>query len=205
MNKSKLLIAVQNCNKNIILENQKYISVLDNFDTNGELLANKDTRKSAVLVLIYPKDTIFHFALIQRTMYKGVHGGQISLPGGKFEVTDENLKNTALREAYEEIGISLSDKNIIASFNTIFVPTSNFLIYPFLAFSNIELTFTIDKREVQSMIEIPLLELKNAIVHNISQIEGKDIKYYLLNKYKVWGATAVILAELQSILKGYTH
>ena len=75
-----------------------------------ELLENQDfsqiiPKKAAVLMLLYPKETTTHLALIVRNSYPGIHSSQIAFPGGKVEEIDLSLSQTALRETHEEIGV----------------------------------------------------------------------------------------------------
>ena len=79
--------------------------------------------------------------MIERSKYPGIHSGQISFPGGKYENQDNELWETALREANEEIGIQKADIIYVMSLSNIFIPPSNFLVTPFLSYSISNLTF----------------------------------------------------------------
>lgn len=164
-------------------------------------------RKSAVLALLYPKNDSLYFALTKRPDYPGAHGGQISFPGGKVEESDKSLKDTALRETWEEIGVQLSEDQIIHSLEHIYIPPSNFLVYPFLAVSTTPLEFKKDDYEVESILEIPCDQLhveniKTGSIESSGNLKLK-ISYYELNSSVVWGATASILAEVHAILENY--
>ena len=87
-------------------------------------------KKAAVLIGLYKKDNDWYFPLIKRPMHEKNHPGQIALPGGAME-KDENLDNTALREASEEVGIIPKNVNIIGKLTPLPVPVSNYLIHPF--------------------------------------------------------------------------
>ena len=67
------------------------------------------SKKSGVMILLYPHKKCIYSTFIKRAEYNGAHSGQIALPGGKFEIIDKNLVNTALRETSEEIGIDASN------------------------------------------------------------------------------------------------
>jgi len=73
----------------------------------------EDSKSAAVMILLYPKDDLIHTAFIQRPEYDGVHGGQISFPGGKREASDPDLIHTAIRETSEEIGVMPSEINVL--------------------------------------------------------------------------------------------
>ena len=75
----------------------------DRMVRNFPRVPGKDARVAAVLILLFPDKGSIHTVFMQRPDYDGVHGGQISFPGGKKEPEDENVIKTALREAHEEI------------------------------------------------------------------------------------------------------
>ncbi|MDA3780592.1 MAG: CoA pyrophosphatase [Bacteroidales bacterium] len=100
-----------------------------------------DSVDAAVLLFIYPKNKSIYTLLIQRANYEGIHSGQISLPGGKYETKDKNFKQTALRETHEEIGINPSEIEIIGQLSPLHIPVSNFNVYPFIGYSKKNLTF----------------------------------------------------------------
>src|SRR6187431_755657 len=105
-------------------------------------------RKAAVMMLFYPKESITHLVLIVRNSYKGVHSSQIAFPGGKYEKEDVNFEQTALRETHEEIGIRSDKIEILKAFTELYIPPSNFMVYPFLGISKEELYFYPDPTEV---------------------------------------------------------
>jgi 8-oxo-dGTP pyrophosphatase MutT (NUDIX family) len=79
---------------------------------NFPRLPGKDAHIAAVLILLYPYNGSIYTVFMQRPDYNGVHGGQISFPGGKKEPEDENVIKTALRETYEETGVDPTAVNI---------------------------------------------------------------------------------------------
>ena len=74
--------------------------------------------------------------MIKRSNYSGVHSGQISLPGGKFDKNDSSLKDTALRECGEELGINIDLKKDLFALTPLYIPPSNFIVTPYLAYEN---------------------------------------------------------------------
>jgi 8-oxo-dGTP pyrophosphatase MutT (NUDIX family) len=170
---------------------------------------NLDTikpKEAAIMMLIYPKNNISHLALILRTSYNGVHSSQVAFPGGKVENFDENYKQTALRETHEEVGIHPDKINVVRDFTPIYIPPSNFMVYPFLGYSETELTFIADKDEVAGIIELPLSEFLNdntIVITNMSTSYNKniDVPTFKIQEHYVWGATAMMMSELKDVLK----
>ena len=78
---------------------------------------SNNPKKAAVMMLIYPKNNKSHLALIVRNTYAGVHSAHIGFPGGKVELEDNSLIQTALRETHEEIGIHPDKIEVIKSFS----------------------------------------------------------------------------------------
>lgn len=167
---------------------------------------NKNPKTAAVLMLLYPKFGKTHLVLIERNSYKGVHSAQIAFPGGKFEPKDLNLENTALRETEEEIGVNPYRVNVLKAFTPLYIPPSNFMVHPFLAFSKEELQFERDTKEVASIIELPLKEfLSDQLLFETrlttSYASNILVPAFKINQHIVWGATAMIMSELKEGLR----
>jgi len=163
-------------------------------------------KKSAILVLIYPHESEIKTVLIQRPTYEGVHSGQIAFPGGKFEETDIHLKNTALRETKEEIGVEPTQIEIIGNLSNVYINPSNFLVTPFIGCIATQPHFIANSREVEKIIETNLLQLNHPErkgIKNITHSSGYKIKspYYDIEGHTVWGATAMMISELNEVLK----
>jgi 8-oxo-dGTP pyrophosphatase MutT (NUDIX family) len=169
-------------------------------------LEKVNPRKAAVMMLFYPKNNQTHLVLIKRTSYNGVHSSQVAFPGGKHEDFDTDFSATALRETYEEIGIEPSSIDVIRAFTSVYIPPSNFMVYPFFAISNHELNFVLDAREVAGIIEFPLVDfLNDAILVNkimdTSYSKSIAVPAFKIEDFHVWGATAMMLSELKDVLK----
>lgn len=136
----------------------------------------------------------------------GPHSGQVSFPGGKQEENDENLQKTALREAKEELGIDIEGVEVIGTMTGLYIPISNFLVYPYLGIMDTKPDFRPDPVEVRQIIEIRLDQLLDGV--NIKRkpimisLIGKEIEtpYFDLEGQTIWGATAMILSELRELL-----
>lgn len=174
-----------------------------------ELMENKpldQAVKSSVLILLYPgkEDNKPSFVVILRPTYEGIHSGQISLPGGRFEVTDEDLMQTALRETFEEIGIHPSLVTIIGKLTELYIPPSNFLVHPFVGFMERYPVFQPQAKEVEKIIEIPVKPLldENNLVEKEISVGGIQFSApsFVIGGTTIWGATAMILNEFKEIL-----
>lgn len=166
----------------------------------------KEPREAAVLMLFYPKNGQTHLALIVRNTYPGVHSSQIGFPGGKVETEDKNLTETALRETHEEVGISPDKIEVIRPFSKVYIPPSNFLVSPFMGISNEELKFIPDFDEVKSVLEFPLsLFLDERTITKVkmttSYATDIEVPAFMVEKYVVWGATAMMMSELKEAIK----
>ena len=166
-------------------------------------------RKSGVLVLFYIQDNEPHIVLIQRPVYEGTHSGQIALPGGKVEDTDRDIEHTALREAYEEVGVVMDDVEVIGQLTDMFIPVSNFLVTPVVGIINYLPNFVIDEREVAEVVSVKISDItsvKNLPLKKVKLNTGLKVEVptFELNNKIVWGATAVILNELRWILQERT-
>jgi 8-oxo-dGTP pyrophosphatase MutT (NUDIX family) len=144
--------------------------------------------------------------LIRRPEYPGVHGGQISLPGGRREV-GEPLPATALREAREEIGLDPETVEIIGQLSPLYTPPSNFYIFPFVAFSPNQPLFQPNANEVAEIIETPLRLLQNPAHRKeeswyFQNYGERRVPFFDVYGHQVWGATAMILSEFLTLLDG---
>jgi NTP pyrophosphohydrolases including oxidative damage repair enzymes len=165
----------------------------------------KDAQIAAVLILLYPYKESIYTVFIQRPDYKGVHGGQISFPGGKKEPEDENVIQTALREAYEETGVDPTAVDIIGTLTPLFIPVSNMIVTPVVGWADEKPTFRHKPEEVLFLIDADLRRLLDPSIVKIKpfEIRGEilDIKYFDYETNTIWGATAMILYELLIIIR----
>ena len=172
-------------------------------DMIRQMLNPPACRQAGVLVLLYPRDGRLHFPLTRRPDSVEFHKGQISLPGGAQE-SGESFSQTALREAQEEIGADAGVIEILGPLSMMYVPPSNFCIYPFVGHAPRRPDFRLAAGEVAELIEAPLDALLDPATARVEdwEIRGQvwPIPFYQFGLHKVWGATAMILAELAVIL-----
>ncbi|SCY87347.1 NUDIX hydrolase [Flavobacterium caeni] len=176
-------------------------AIMQNLD-----LKAKNPKQAAVMMLFYPRNEKTHLVLIIRNAYPGVHSSQIAFPGGKIEQEDASIKETALRETEEEIGITASQITVVRQFSQVYIPPSNFLVYPFFGYATQELIFNPDPSEVAGMIEMPLehfLDDDNVEMMQMATSYSASIgvPVFKFNQHRVWGATAMMMSELKEVLK----
>jgi 8-oxo-dGTP pyrophosphatase MutT (NUDIX family) len=166
----------------------------------------KNFRESAVCIFLYERNGKIVFPLIERGQYEGVHSGQLGLPGGKIEAGDEDYIATAFREMEEETGIVASRQHVLGKLTDIYIPPSNFMVKPVVAWTNSAPLIKMDPKEVADVIELKIGELMDdALVKTgeISTYGGSKIKapYFDVRGRILWGATAMMLNELKVLLR----
>lgn len=167
----------------------------------------KYSRKASVMALFYPDhDNTTMLILILRKTYKGVHSAQVGFPGGKLEPEDPSLEYAALRETFEEVGVPINDIKVIRALTDLYIPPSNFTVYPFFGVTLKTPRFLKQDDEVEDLIEVTLNDFMND-AHVSSQMLmtslGKEVEVpvFKLNGHTVWGATAMMLSEIKDLLK----
>ena len=168
-----------------------------------------NARPSAVLCLLFPIDGELHVLLMKRREDKTAHSGQVSFPGGSYESTDADFKATALREAQEEVGIVSADVDILGALTPLYIPVSNFNVYPYVGFAKQRPLYNLSQNEVSYIIEVPLSSLLHADRKTVTDVVSPAVPNVIrkINAYKleddtiIWGATAMIISELEVLLE----
>jgi 8-oxo-dGTP pyrophosphatase MutT (NUDIX family) len=162
-------------------------------------------RQAGVLVLTYPEADGLHLVLTRRTDSLRSHSGQISFPGGQRNAEDESFTVTALRETCEELGICNGEVQVIGMLSRIYIPPSNYEVFPTVGVVDMPPVFTPNWAEVAEVFTLPLHQLLDT---SIKQSEDREfngvtvsVPYYLVQGHKVWGATAIMLSELEHRLR----
>ncbi|MBC7227202.1 MAG: CoA pyrophosphatase [Thermoflexales bacterium] len=163
-------------------------------------------RQAGVLVLLYPVDGQLHLVFTVRPTNLDYHAGQVSFPGGGWEEGDASLAETALRETREELGIPTGEIEVLGPLTPLYVPASHNMVHPFVALTPRRPAFQPDPLEVAELLEVPLATFRDPALRGEDRMERDRLEvvipYYAVGGYKIWGATAVILAEFLALLEG---
>lgn len=169
----------------------------------------KSIKQSAVLLLVFEKGGELYLCLTQRTTNLKHHPGQISFPGGRCEPGEPDASVTALRETEEEIGIPEKAIEILGKLSELYVSASNYNIHPYIAWHNGKPQFKPHSPEVAEIILLPFslfMNDENIQNHSVQTSVGQLlVPSYVFGKYVIWGATAMIIAELATLLKQHAH
>ena len=171
------------------------------------LTAPADARVACVLNLLHWEEGHWRTTLIQRTDNpRDRHSGQVSFPGGSWEENDGELANVALRETEEEIGVPAQQIEILGQLTDLYIPVSNFLVHPFVGILNGKPKFAPQAGEVETVLTPALTvfqspENRKQIDLTLHQgITLKDVPYFDVEGWIVWGATAMIMSEFLELL-----
>jgi len=164
----------------------------------------KDCREAGVLALFYPdEEAAPHLLLTRRPEAMNKHAGQIAFPGGRRE-KGESLEETALRETEEEVLIPAERIDVIGELTPLYIPPSNFCVHPFVGLIDHTPDLGVRTEEVADIFGVPPGHLVNPDMRSIRQMHvggaERDIPHFLFQDHVVWGATAMMMAELAAVL-----
>jgi 8-oxo-dGTP pyrophosphatase MutT (NUDIX family) len=164
----------------------------------------QDCREAGVLALFYPDDNdSAQLLLTKRPEAMNKHAGQVAFPGGRRE-EGESLEETALRETEEEVLIPSEDVNLLGALTSLYIPPSNFCVHPFVGTIDYTPDLSVQTEEVAVVFGVPpelLTSRKARMTINMRVGDAKrDIPYFAFNGHVVWGATAMMLAELAVVM-----
>lgn len=168
----------------------------------------EDAKESGVLALLFPVQEELNLLLIKRTEDGRPHSGQISFPGGRKEEEDPDLQTTALRETFEEVGVPSSEIEILGALSSLYIPVSYSNVFPYVGFTHERPDYALSLDEVQYTIEVPLKELFSPDIKSVKSIKPSafpDITikapvYEWDADHMIWGATAMMISELEEMM-----
>lgn len=165
------------------------------------------THDGAALILIYPHNDTIHLPLTVRGSGLRNHTGQVSLPGGRVE-DGESIEAAAVREAEEEIGVARDSVQVLGRLTPLHIPVSRFLLHPVVGFVPARPVFNRAEWEVARIIEPSLWQLRDpgsvkrevqTRTHGHQRVDV-NVPFFDIESEKVWGATAMVLAEFCAVL-----
>jgi 8-oxo-dGTP pyrophosphatase MutT (NUDIX family) len=167
-------------------------------------VVGKACREAGVLIPIFPRQDAPTLLLTVRHGDLKHHSGQVSFPGGARE-PDEPLHVTALREAWEEIGIVPEAVELLGALTPLYIPPSNFCVYPFVGLLSEPPVAPLQTAEVAAVLHVPVAHLLAPATRGQEDrlLRGQrvTVPFFAVQDYKVWGATAMMLAELLALLE----
>lgn len=156
-------------------------------------------KKSSVLVLHEHRSN--SIILTERSHELRHHPGEVCFPGGLWEVGDESLYQTALRELEEELGINADRVKFNKQLNTEHTLTG-YLIYPWFAEIESIIPYTLNTQEVASIFPIPMAEVCNPKNYQLIEVNRHGIQFFsyqfIADSHFIWGATVRIMMQLCS-------
>lgn len=168
--------------------------------------ADPPPREAGVLVLFLPIAEEWHIVLTRRTATLNGHSGQMSFPGGRRDPQDSDFWQTALRETGEELGIATDAIGCLGSLTPLYIPPSHFDVYPWAGYLPALPPLMPNPDEVAAVHLAPVSALLDSTSKTHADIPLPDgqtrrVPAYNLCGQIVWGATAIMLCELEHRLR----
>jgi len=164
---------------------------------------NSALTRAGVLVPLFIKNGGLSVVLTQRTEDVEHHKGQISFPGGTMNQVDSTIVDTALREAWEEVGLPRITVEVLGLLSDFCTP-SGFCITPVVGFLPPDPFYVLNKTEVSEVFDVPLsffLDLRNERTEKRMRFDKMmNIYFYNYGTHEIWGATAEILRSFLQAL-----
>jgi len=169
-------------------------------ETHATQLVELDENELAsVLIIIYGKDPFVIMTEKAKTLK--VHAGEIAFPGGKWCAKDKDLLETAIRETKEELHLEVSKEQVVGKLDSVITLNSKYKITPFIAILD-TVPSLIANSEVESILHIPLISFLNTMAEdNLPEHRSiKEMHVFTFEKYNIWGASARMLKQINSLL-----
>jgi 8-oxo-dGTP pyrophosphatase MutT (NUDIX family) len=195
----------------ISTESEIFIASLKHALANRESIfdAIDGAKLASILIPLQFHDNKWHVILNVRSQNVSLHQGEIAFPGGKLEDDDENMFSCALRETWEEMGISPNTVDVLGNLDGVLTRT-NYLVFPVVGVIPHPYEFDTKSKEVEEIIEIPLHSLMDDEVLRYEARLNPDGSLlervsFAHEKYLVFGATAWILSQFVEIVKSMNY
>ena len=157
------------------------------------------------MLLLYPADVGLAMPLTLRSDIVEHHRGQVSLPGGAWEEIDASDWDTALRESQEEIGLDPTSVERLGALSCLHIAQSHFTVHPFVGYTDSSPQLVGDPAEVAQILRLPLALILDPEAKGEETRWWRErwtrIPYYRVEGHEVWGATAMILSELEALIR----
>ena len=168
-------------------------------------LGDTSIRRAAVMIPLFRSKKQDCLLLTVRSTYEGVHSGQVSFPGGKFDENEIDPIHVALREMEEEVGIKAEQVQIIGMLSPLYIPVSKMHVQPVIAWVH-DTNWMANTYEVAQLLEVPIHHFlqTNVIKKKIMEFSPGipvEVPYFDIQGHVVWGATAMIISELLSVIE----
>jgi 8-oxo-dGTP pyrophosphatase MutT (NUDIX family) len=151
-----------------------------------------------LVALFLTADEEPHAVLTRRRADLRRHAGEIAFPGGRRDPEDVDLRETALREAEEEIGLARAEVSLVGELPPTSTFVTGYLIHPFVGLIPAGQRWRASPGEVDAVLELPLRALREGRTR--TRMERRGVAFetdaYIVGENLIWGATARILDEL---------
>jgi 8-oxo-dGTP pyrophosphatase MutT (NUDIX family) len=156
------------------------------------------TTDAAVLVPLFERDGDLVAVFTERRHDLSRHAGEISFPGGRQDEPDEDLRTTALRESWEEIGLARDHVELVGALPPVGTFVTGYRVFPFVGSIEPGHTWVPQEREVEKVLEMSVGDLVAG--HEMKRLVRKGVPIktptYTVDGTLVWGATARIVQHL---------
>jgi len=171
---------------------------------------DRSLNPASVLMPLFIENEELNVLFTRRSSHVAHHKGQISFPGGGVDDTDNSLKETALRETEEEIGLAPEDVTVLGQLNHAVITYSCFIVYPFVGLIPYPYDFRLNPGEVDRLVPVPFevflpgTALKEPLTPEFEAVSVLGPAYQYHGEV-IWGATAKIIHNLVEMIGKKFH
>lgn len=163
---------------------------------------HESTGDAAVHIVLNSLGISTEILLTRRSLSVPTHKGEVAFPGGRKDLGDKSLLETALRETHEEVGISPGKCEVVGRMND-YLSITRWKVTPFVSFLTERCQLQIDPFEVDRAFWVPLQFFRE----NTPRVEKRlklgrtsSVYFYDYEEEVIWGMTARILHDLFQVL-----